>query len=91
MWQSHLSSHTPAYGAQLQQALAANTQALQMAGVPALEAAAKAQGMIYNQLTQQAHFLAYIDSFQLMWIIMMVLAPLALFLPGRNPARDILA
>jgi DHA2 family multidrug resistance protein len=88
MWQSNLSSNTSSYGVPMQQALAAKAQALQMAGVPALEATAKAQGLIYGQLMQQANLLAYVDSFQLMWIIMMVLAPLALFLPGRNPSKD---
>jgi DHA2 family multidrug resistance protein len=87
IWQNNLSAHTSAYGVQMQQALAGQMRALQSAGVPALDSAMQAQGILYHQLMRQASLLAYVDSFQLMWMIMMALAPLALLLPSRNPSK----
>jgi DHA2 family multidrug resistance protein len=88
IWQNNLSANTSVFNPQFTQSLAEHARTLQSIGVSAANASAQAQGMIYHQLQQQATFIAYIDSFQLMWIIMLALVPLSFLLPGRNPAKS---
>ncbi|MFH1157290.1 MAG: DHA2 family efflux MFS transporter permease subunit [Pseudomonadota bacterium] len=82
-WQTYLAADISPYGLQLQEALAQRTAALIAAGASPAAAAGQAQGMIYHQMQQQASFLAYGDSFQVMSWIMLLLVPLALMMPGK--------
>jgi len=81
IWQTYLGAKLSAYSLPTQQALTQHAEALTAAGVSPAAAATQAQGMLYTQLQQQAGFMAYVDSFQIMSWIMLALVPVALFMP----------
>lgn len=76
----HLTPSSPGYT----RLLAAYTQTIQNAGIPAAEASSKAMGQIYQQLLHQASILAYRDTFNLVAVILLVLCVTALFLPSKK-------
>jgi len=90
--QSHqavLSSHTTAYSAQFQAALAATASNLQHAGSSSIEATRQATAAMYRQLVLQATQLAYLDTLWIIGIATIVMAPLVFMAKrpqGRAPA-----
>ncbi len=87
IWQTHLGAHLTATSIGAQQALLRNAAVLKAAGVAPAAAPAAAQALLYHQLRQQAGFMSYVDSFRLMTVIMLLLVPLALLMPGTFPKK----
>jgi DHA2 family multidrug resistance protein len=85
VWQTYLGARLSPYSVQTQQALMQHAAALTAAGVSPAAAPGQAQAMLYNQLQQQSSFMAYVDSFQIMSWIMLLLVPVALMMPGAIP------
>jgi DHA2 family multidrug resistance protein len=88
IWQTYLSGGVTPYNIQTQQSLAQHAAALVSAGVSQAAAPAQAQAQLYSQLQQQAGFMAYVDSFQAMSWIMLLLIPVALLMPSVKPKKD---
>lgn len=76
----HLTAAAPGYHS----ALSTYTQTMINLGMPSSRAATMAMGKIYQQLIQQANLLAYRDAYNFIAIIMIVLAVVALFMPGNE-------
>lgn len=76
----HLTSADPGY----RSTLAAYTQKLTGLGIPAAQAPMAAIGKIYQELMHQASILAFRDAYNFVAIIMIVLALVALFMPGNQ-------
>jgi DHA2 family multidrug resistance protein len=80
---SHLTPFDPSYQSTLQ----GIAGALLQRGIGAAEAAAKAQGMLYGMVQQQASMLAFIDVFYFMAITFLVLVPLMFFIKKVRPQK----
>ena len=87
IWQTYLSARVTPYSIETHQSLAEHAAALTAAGVSPAAAAGQAQAGLYGQLLQQASFMAYVDSFQAMALIMLLLVPVALLMPGVIPRK----
>ena len=74
----HLTASNPAYTSLLAQ----YTQALLNTGHTLVEAALMASAKIYEQLINQSYILAYADAFRYLAVITLVLAFIALLMPG---------
>jgi DHA2 family multidrug resistance protein len=79
----HLTNADPGY----RSALANYTQTMVDLGMPATQASTSAMGQIYKELLHQASILAYRDVYNLIAIILVVLAGIALFMPGNKPQK----
>lgn len=77
----HLTNTDPGYVS----ALANYTHTVVRLGVPAGQASTSAMGQIYQQLLHQASVLAYMDVYKSIAVILIVLAVIALFMPGNTP------
>ncbi len=94
VWQNYLSAHTSPYVPEFSRAMAQQTAALVAAGVPQPGAGIKAQALLYRNLGEQASLLAYVDSFHMMWLVMLPLSLVALMLkkrmlPKNAPVADV--
>ncbi len=87
MWQTYLGAHLTASSIAAQQALMRNAALLRGAGVAPAAAPAAAKALLYHQLQRQAGFMSYVDSFRLLALIMAMLVPLALLMPGTFPKK----
>jgi DHA2 family multidrug resistance protein len=79
----HLTSADPGYRA----ALSTYTQTIAGLGVPALQTSISAMGQIYKELLHQASILAYRDVYNSLAIVLVILAIIALFMPGNRPQK----
>ena len=87
IWQTYLSARISAYSVETHQALSQHAAALIGTGTSPAVAAAQSQGMLYSQMLRQAGFMAYVDSFQAMAFVMILLVPVALLMPGSMPKK----
>jgi DHA2 family multidrug resistance protein len=85
IWQTHLGSNLTSASVEAQQALSRVSEALVAAGADPASIPAQAHAMLYRQLQHQAGLMAYIDSFHAMALMMFLVAPLALLMPGVMP------
>lgn len=76
----HLTTSNPGY----QSALSSYTQSIMNLGMPAVQATTTAIGKIYQGLIQQANILAYRDAYNFVAMILVLLAIVALFMPGNS-------
>ncbi|MCE5286872.1 MAG: DHA2 family efflux MFS transporter permease subunit [Pelosinus sp.] len=76
----HLTNADPGY----QSTLASYTQKIMNLGVPSAQAANSAMGQIYKELIHQASILAYRDVYNLLALLLMGVAVIALFMPGNK-------
>ncbi len=90
-WQTYLGAHLAATSIATQQALIRNAAVLKAAGVAPSAAPVAAKALLYRQLQQQAGLMSYVDSFRLMTVIMLLLVPLALLMPGNFPKKGAVA
>jgi MFS transporter, DHA2 family, multidrug resistance protein len=74
----HLTMADPGYHG----ALSTYTQMISGLGIPSAQASTVAMGQIYQELLHQASILAYRDAYNFVAIILVVLAVVALFMPG---------
>ncbi|MBI1824437.1 MAG: EmrB/QacA family drug resistance transporter, partial [Nitrospirae bacterium] len=83
---SHLTPYDPGY----QSALGRLVARLISAGVGAVDAARRAEAILYRMVDQQATMLAYIDNFWLLGLLFLAIVPLVFFLKrierGKAPA-----
>lgn len=79
----HLTNADPGY----RSALANYTQRMVDLGMPAAQASTSAMGQIYKELLHQASILAYRDVYNLIAIILVALAGIALFMPRNKPQK----
>lgn len=88
--QQQLVSHLTPYDPNYQAALAGITRRLVAAGAGAVDAAQRAEAIIYRMAGQQATMLAYIDNFQLLGFLFLAILPLVFLLNrierGKGPA-----
>lgn len=82
--QSNLVQHLTTANSGYQSALSNYTQSIMNLGVPYAEATTMAVGKIYQGLIQQASILAYRDAYNYVAIILVMLAIVALFMPGNS-------
>lgn len=87
IWQSYLSEEASPYNPNMQQAIATQEQFLHSAGMSESLLRFGAESSLYREMLHQSALLAYVDSFHLMSIIMMVLAPLTLLMPNNRPGK----
>jgi DHA2 family multidrug resistance protein len=80
----HLTAAAPGYSG----AVSAYTQTIMNLGMPAAQATTAAMGEIYQGLLQQANILAYRDAYNYVAIILVVLAIVALFMPGNTIKKN---
>jgi DHA2 family multidrug resistance protein len=74
----HLTAADPGY----RSTLASYSHVIMNFGMPAAQASTTAMGKIYQQLLHQASILAFRDAYNFVAIILVVLAIVALFMPG---------
>ncbi len=75
-----LGAYTTNYDPQYADSLARMTQLFQYRGLNALDAAARAQGTIWNVVVRQAAMLSFIDAFYFLMILMICAIPLVFLL-----------
>ncbi len=87
IWQNYLSEDSSAYNPTMQNAIALQEKLLQSGGIPDAMLRFGAESNLYREMLHQAALLAYMDSFHMMSIIMMILAPCTLLLPSNRPGK----
>ena len=83
--QTILSSHVTSLNLISRQTLAQITNLMKLSGVDPVTAGQKANGLLYGILRQQASLLSYVDVFQIMGILFLVVIPLIVLM--RRPQR----
>lgn len=82
--QSYLVQHLTAADPGYRSALSAYTQTMENLGIPSLHASTAAMGRIYQELIHQSSILAFRDAYQLLAMVLVILAIAALFMPGNT-------
>jgi DHA2 family multidrug resistance protein len=83
----HLSSFNPAY----QSALAGAKQLFINNGASSTQAAAQAQGMIYNTMQQQAAMLSFNEVFWVLGVAFLAVIPLMFLMKKTGPVKGVVA
>lgn len=84
MEQSYLVQHLTAADPGFHSSLSSYTQSIMNLGIPYTQASSTAMGKIYQELIHQASILAYRDAYNYVAIILVVLAIVALLMPGNT-------
>ena len=87
--QSILASHVTATSRMSQQAMQQLTGVIQHSGVDRVTASQRAGALIYQTMQQQAALLSYVDVFQIMGILFLIVIPLVFFMKRPSHARAI--